>query len=243
MPSVAAERSSWYAFVLRLVRNLFFRLVTGGIRSVGEENIPKTGGVIFAPNHTSNLDPPAVACGTNKRQLAFMAKEELFKGLFGKIIASVGAFPVRRGESDTESIRKTLALLEAGRAVLVFPEGTRGDGKQLGPINRGVAMLAKRSGAQVLPIGVIGTDIVAPRGGKGLKRSRIMIAYGRPFTYEEIAKSESEKENRLIFGRELEARIIGLCAAHGMALKSAESDSPPPTPLDPAQTPEPQPRS
>src|SRR5436190_18063312 len=161
-----AERSAWYAFVLRLVRNGFFRLVTGGLRSIGEENIPKTGAVIFAPNHVSNLDPPAIACGTNKRQLAFMAKEELFKGPFGKLIASVGAFPVRRGEGDTEAIRKTIALLEEGRAVLVFPEGTRGDGKQLGPINRGVAMLAKRTNATVLPIGVVGTHVVAPKGGK-----------------------------------------------------------------------------
>jgi 1-acyl-sn-glycerol-3-phosphate acyltransferase len=130
---MAAERSAWYAFVLRLVRNGFFRLITGGLRSIGEENIPKTGGVIFAPNHISNLDPPAVACGTNKRQLAFMAKEELFKGLFGKIIASVGAYPVKRGESDTESIRKTMALLDEGRAVLVFPEGTRGTASRCSP--------------------------------------------------------------------------------------------------------------
>src|SRR5436190_23431548 len=120
---MAGGRSAWYAFILRLVRNGFFRLTTGGLRSVGEENIPKTGAVIFAPNHVSNLDPPAVACGTNKRQLAFMAKEELFKGLFGKLIASVGAYPVKRGEGDTESIRRRIELLEQGRAVLVFPEG------------------------------------------------------------------------------------------------------------------------
>jgi 1-acyl-sn-glycerol-3-phosphate acyltransferase len=215
---MAAERSAWYAFVLRLVRNLFFRLITGGLRSVGEENIPKTGAVIFAPNHVSNLDPPAVACGTNRRQLTFMAKEELFKGIFGKLIASVGAFPVRRGESDTESVRKTIALLDEGRAVLVFPEGTRGDTKQLGPINRGVAMLAKRTNAPVVPVGVVGTHIVAPKGGKGLKRHRITIAYGEPFTYADIAKGSSEKENRELFAQELERRIIALCDAHGLHL-------------------------
>ncbi|HVT10646.1 MAG TPA: lysophospholipid acyltransferase family protein [Fimbriimonadaceae bacterium] len=224
---MSGERSAWYAFILRLVRNGFFRLITGGIRSYGEENIPKTGGVIFAPNHVSNLDPPAVACGTNKRQLAFMAKEELFKGLFGKIIASLGAFPVRRGDSDTEAIRKALALLEQGRAVLVFPEGTRGDGRTMGPINRGVAMLAKRSGAQVLPVGVIGTHVIAPKGGKGLKRRRVVLAYGKPFTYEQTSTGQSEKENRELFAKELEKRIIALCAEHGLALKTAESDSPP----------------
>lgn len=234
---MAAERSTWYALVLRLVRNGFFRICTGGLQSYGEENIPKTGPVIFAPNHLSNLDPPAVACGTNKRQLAFMAKEELFKGIFGKLIASVGAFKVRRGESDTESIRMALALLEQGRALLVFPEGTRGNGKQMGPFNRGVAMLAKRSGAAVVPIGVVGTHIVAPKGGKGLKRHLITVAYGKPFTYEEIAVKEApERDNRERFAKELENRIIALCAAHGLELKSAESGSPQPLRPDPARS-------
>jgi 1-acyl-sn-glycerol-3-phosphate acyltransferase len=223
---MAAERSAWYAFVLRIVRNGFFRLITGGLRSVGEENIPRTGGVIFAPNHISNLDPPAVACGTNKRQLAFMAKEELFKGFFGKIISSVGAFPVRRGEGDTESVRKTIALLEDGRAVLVFPEGTRGDGKRLGPINRGVAMLAKRTNAPVLPIGIVGTHVVAPRGGKGIKRHRITVAYGMPFTYREVAVAATERENRDLFAQELEKRILALCTANGLPLQPSSEAEP-----------------
>lgn len=217
--TMRAERSSWYAFVIRIVRNGFFRLITGGLRSVGGENVPSEGAVIFAPNHVSNLDPPAVACGNDKRQLAFMAKEELFKGIFGKLIASVGAFPVRRGEGDTESVRRTIALLQEGRAVLVFPEGTRGDGKRLLPFNRGVAMLAKRTNALVLPIGVVGTHIVAPRGGKGLKRHPITIAYGRPFTYAEIASGATEKENRDRFAAELERRILELCASQGLVME------------------------
>lgn len=218
---MAVKNSAWYAFVLRLVRNVFFKLITGGISSVGEENIPKAGAVILAPNHVSNLDPPAVACGTNRRQLRFMAKEELFKGLFGKIIASLGAYKVRRGESDTESIRKTIQFLEEGRAVLVFPEGARGDGVTLGPLNRGVAMLAKRSGAPVVPVAVVGTHVIFPRGAKKLRRHKIVIAYGEPFTFEDVATAASERDNREIFTRELENRLIQLCGANGLPLKSA----------------------
>jgi 1-acyl-sn-glycerol-3-phosphate acyltransferase len=215
------ERSLWYAFVLRLVRNAFFRLITGGIRSYGEENLPKQGAIILAPNHISHLDPPAVACGTNKRQLKFMAKEELFKGIFGKLIASVGAYPVKRGEGDTESIRRTIDYLEKGCAVLVFPEGTRGDGKSIGPINRGVSMLAKRTNAAVVPVGVIGTHVVLPKGQKKMKRHPILVVYGKPFTYQEISTGGSEKENREIFAHELERRITALCAEHGLALQPA----------------------
>lgn len=221
LPLMAAKNSFWYAAVLRTVRNLFFQLITGGIRSFGEENLPKSGPVIVAPNHISHLDPPAVACGTNRRQFKFMAKEELFKGLFGKLIASVGAYPVRRGEGDTESIRKTIQFLEEGYAVLVFPEGTRGDGERMNPINRGVAMLAKRTNAPVVPVGVIGTHLVLPKGQKKLRRHRIELVYGEPFTYAQTATSDSERENRDLFARELERRIIALCADHGLELQPA----------------------
>jgi 1-acyl-sn-glycerol-3-phosphate acyltransferase len=212
---------TWYAFVRWVVRVFYFGLMTGGMRSVGEKNVPRKGPVIVAPNHVSNLDPPITSCGT-KRQIAFMAKEELFKGLFGKLIGSLAAFPVRRGEGDTESIRKAIALLEAGNALLVFPEGTRGDGETMLPINRGVAMLAKRTGAQVVPVGIAGTNIVMPRGRKG-RRHRITITYGAPFTYASIAEGRTDKEAREVFARELESKILALCAQGGYELKSASS--------------------
>lgn len=225
----------WFAFA-RWMTKTFFYGMKGGLSSVGEENIPKTGALIVAPNHVSYLDPPAVACGTKRRPLRFMAKEELFKGPFGLLIGSLGAFPVRRGEGDTESIRKSLAILEGGEALLVFPEGTRSNAKTMLPINRGVAMLAKRTGAAVLPVGIIGTEVVMPKGGGGRKHP-MKIAYGKPFTYEEVATGKNEKENRERFAAELERRILELCHANGLMLKSASStelpvpsDSPSPAP-------------
>lgn len=211
----------WFAFA-RWATKVFFFGSRGGISSVGEENIPKTGGLLVAPNHVSNFDPPAVACGTRVRPLRFMAKEELFKGPFGALISSLGAFPVKRGEGDTEAIRKSLEMLEAGDALLVFPEGSRGDGKTLGSINRGVAMMAKRTGVPVLPVGIIGTHITGPKGGGG-KKHPMVVAYGKPFTYAETATGKNERENRDLFAAELERRIIALCAAHGLPLKGAES--------------------
>lgn len=213
--------TTWYAFAHWAAKTFFYGL-RGGLSSVGEENIPLEGALIVAPNHVSYIDPPAVACGTKRRQLRFMAKEELFKGPFGALIRSLGAFPVKRGEGDTESIRKSLAILEKGEALLVFPEGTRGDAKTMLPINRGVAMLAKRTGAQVLPVGIIGTHVVMPKGGGGSKHP-MMIAYGKPFTYAEIAEGKTDKQARELFSAELERRIMELCAAHGLTLKSASS--------------------
>lgn len=211
------EFRPWYKFIRWLVRNTFFRY-TGGLKAVDKNNVPKEGGVIVAPNHVSHVDPPAVGCAC-PRDLRFMAKEELFKGIFGWLIASLGAYSVKRGEGDTEAIRKTIALLEAGEAVLVFPEGTRGDGQHLQPMEKGATMLAKRTGAWVLPVAIVGSHIVLPKGKSKLGKSQIKIAYGEPFKYEDVLPGGTEKERREEFAKELQARLLKLCEQHGLPLK------------------------
>ena len=189
----------------------------GGVEGIGKENVPKHGAIIIAPVHFSNLDPPAVA-SVCPRQLRFMAKQELFKGFFGWGISSVGAFPVRRGENDTDAIRKAIDMLDDGQALLLFPEGERGDGKKLGSINRGIAMLAKRTGAQIVPTAIVGTHAMLPRGAKGAKRGHIRIVFGEPFTYASVTEGSTAK-GRDIFATELERRLVELCTANGMKLE------------------------
>ena len=214
-------RGAWYDFVRWFVRNSFFRL-TGGLKGTGRENVPKTGAVIIAPNHVSNLDPPAVAC-TCPRRLNFMAKEELFKvPILGPIIRSLDAFPLKRGEGDTEAIRHAIAQLEAGKTVIIFPEGSRGDGVSLQPMTKGATMLARRTGATVVPVGIVGTHKVLPKGQSKPKRGKVLVAYGKPFTYKEI-EAQYGKTAKDAFGDELQKRILELCHANGLPLKSATS--------------------
>jgi len=203
-------------FILTLAKGAF--LLLGGVKGVHKERIPHSGPLIVAPIHVSHLDPPAVACACS-RKIRFMAKEELFKGLFGRFIRSLGAFPVKRGESDTETIRLTISLLEKGEAVLVFPEGTRGDGKTLQPLNKGVALLAKRTGAKVIPAGIVGTHIALPRGQSKPKRSKIRVIWGEPATYSELATGPDGKESRDHFAEELSRRLIALCQDAGYPLE------------------------
>ncbi len=211
---MAKHNEGWYRFVNWLVRTVYFGAVTGGLESVGKENIPTSGAVIIAPIHVSHLDPPATGCAMPHRRLRFMAKEELFKGVFGKIIASLGAYPVHRGEGDTEAIRKSIAMLEDGEALLVHPEGTRGDGVHMNPINKGVAMLAKRTGAPVVPVGIVGSHIVMPRGKKG-RRHRIKVIFGKPFTFAEVGDKDA-------FSKTLAERIRQLCNENGLSILPAE---------------------
>ena len=109
---------------------LLFRLE---VVSAGQ--VPATGPVLIVSNHVSLLDPPLVG-GAAPRPLFFMAKEELFRiPLFGRLIRSLNARPVRRDGSDTRALKAALAQLEEGHALLVFPEGTRGEEGQ--PLREG----------------------------------------------------------------------------------------------------------
>lgn len=198
----------------------------GGLESVHADRVPLTGGVLFAPNHLSHLDPPLVACAT-RRATGFMAKLELFHTkLFGALIRSLDAFPVKRGETDVEAIKEAVRRLEGGRAVLVFPEGTRGDGETLGPISTGISMLAKRSGAKVCPVGIVGTHKVLAKGAKKLTRHKMKVVFGEPFAYDDVPGAD-EKERRANFVAELERRMIAACAEGGLTLRSASTSQTP----------------
>ena len=222
----------WYWFVIFVVRQIVLRALSGGMKVVGLENVPESGGVIFAPNHVSMFDPPIVSCAS-PRAVMFMAKEELFRPpILGSLIRSVGAFPVRRGPGDMSAIKLAIEKLKHGNVLIMFPEGTRGDGKTLGEMQSGVAMLAKRSGALVVPVGVYGSHKILPKGAKLPRFSRLKVAFGEPIKYADIATAQTEKENRKLFADELSRRLLVQCRIAGLELRtgpvSADRGSPDP---------------
>lgn len=137
----------------------------------GAENLPAAGGIVLVANHVSYWDPVVVGCAFN-RQVHFMAKSELFKiPLLGPVIRALGAFPVRRDKSDRNAIRTAVRLLEEGKVVGVFPEGTRSRTGELMKPHLGAAMLASKAGVPMLPVAVSGT-----RGILG----KVKVRVGRP---------------------------------------------------------------
>lgn len=217
--SSSQTRRRWYRFIQWLARNLVFRPF-GGFQVLHEERVPMHGALIVAPYHVSFADPALVGC-LMRRELYFLAKEELFVGPFGALIRSVNSFPVRRGVGDTEAMRKTLELLREEKAVLMFPEGTRGDGVTMGAISPGIAMLAKRSRTKILPVGIVGTHRLLPKGAKFFRRSKCTLIYGEPFEYEEVAGEGSERERRERFASALGERIAKLCAEGGLLVRTS----------------------
>ena len=154
---------------------VYFRL-----RRLGTEHIPD-GGVILASNHRSFLDPFAIGCCLG-RPIYFVAKQELFKNpLLGWLLNCLGAFPIKRGASDEESVATSLALLERGQAVVIFPEGTRIRTGSLAQPRRGVGRLALESGSPVVPIAV--TNSEHARRGWRIKPVKVHIRCGPPITF------------------------------------------------------------
>lgn len=158
--------------------HVWFRL-----RRRGRHHIPE-GGVILASNHRSFLDPFVIGCCL-RRPIYFVAKRELFeRPLAAWFLNCLGAFPIRRGESDEDSVQTALALLARGEAVVIFPEGTRHRHGPLHEPKRGVGRLALESGVPVVPIAVIGTE--RARRGLIVRPVRVDIRVGRPLTYPRV---------------------------------------------------------
>lgn len=178
----------FYPLIHLLVRLFFFFM--GGCKVSGTEHIPRVGPVIVAPNHVSMVDPPLVAIAV-PRTVKIMAKSELFRvPILGPLIAHLGAFPVHRGMPDRPALKKALQVLEDGWPLIVFPEGTRGNGKDLGTLEKGILLMANKSGAPIVPAYVEGTFHMLPRGAKKMRRSRVTVRFGPQLYAKDFGKSD-----------------------------------------------------
>jgi cytidylate kinase len=153
----------------------------------GLQHVPASGPVLLVSNHSSLLDPPFVG-GVAPRQLTFLAKAELFEvPLFGRLIHGLNARPVRRDGADAGALRVALRALERGAALLVFPEGTRGDEGQLREPKPGAALLAVLSGAPVVPVRVHGSGRAWPRGRRLPRPAKVVVTFGPALRFERPA--------------------------------------------------------
>jgi len=171
---------------LYLVARLFlepFFLVYFRLARLGRGYGRVRGGVIVAANHRSFLDPFVVgACLPWRRPMNYMAKVELFERPWqGWVLSRLGAFPVRRGESDEEAMLTARMIAERGGAVCVFPEGTRIRRGTLRDPRRGVGRLALETGAVVIPTAVLGTERV--RRGWRIRPYKVRVRLGPAMTF------------------------------------------------------------
>jgi len=177
------------------------------IEVIGIENIPKEGGLILASNHVSYLDPIVLAI-TMERKICFITKKEAFNNIFGSVLLkNLNAFPVDRGKVDIRSLKKSLSILHEKKVLGIFPEGTRSSNGELQELKLGAIKIAMKAGVPILPVGIIGTNKIYPRGKKFpiLFKHRIIVKYGAPQYFNKLKSRDKiyQKEDLNLLGEKI----------------------------------------
>jgi len=172
--SLAPASAFIYDLTRFILRPIIFSLAS--LQLDGLENIPASGPVILAMNHIHWMDIPMASLNV-PRVTHYMAKIELFSvPLLGGFIRMLGAFPVRRGEGDRDSIRVSERILAEGEILVIFPEGHRSGNGVLLKAHPGAGYIAMRTGAPVVAVAISGTQQVFKQF-----RPKVTIRYSRPF--------------------------------------------------------------
>jgi 1-acyl-sn-glycerol-3-phosphate acyltransferase len=166
------------------------------LRTEGARHMPRRGPALLVANHQSFLDPVLVGLAA-RRPLRFLARQTLFRHrALAWLIRSLGAVPVDHRGVAKEGLRTSLDLLQAGEALLVFPEGHRTETGQMQPLRPGVHLLLKRSGAPVVPVGIAGAFRAMPRSRRlpqlaplfwPASKGAVAVSVGRPLPPERFA--------------------------------------------------------
>lgn len=175
-------------------------------RVLHRERVPARGACVLAPSHRSLLDTPFLACVT-RRRIRFMGKAELWKYPWSaRLLSALGGFPVERGVPDRTALRAALAALEAGEPLAVFPEGTRRQGAVIADLHDGVAYVALRCRAPIVPVGIGGSEEILARGRRLPKLRRVVLVVGDalapdrgegPVRRGDVARVTAELQGRL----------------------------------------------
>ena len=171
------------------------------IKVYGKENIPKEGAVIICPNHVHALDSAAIITHS-KRKINVLAKADLFTGRFREWFADVfGIFPIKQDSADIDAIKTSLKVLKNNEPLMIFPEGTRNGMAKGAPVKNGPVVLAIKSGAPIIPIGIKGSFKF---------RTKIIINIGKPISYEEYKDKIKDKEFISNLTKELMEEVVRL---------------------------------
>ncbi len=203
------EMSPVYAlfhYLFYSLHHTFFRGEVAGI-----ENIPITGPFLLAANHASHLDPAGIG-GNVPRQLAFFARKTLWKGgVLSWWMDQAGCIPVDRdGGSDVSAIKRVLRALQDGRALLLFPEGTRSPDGELQPPKSGAGMIACRAKVPVVPVRIFNSNRAWGRGGPLKLGQAVDITYGPALQLADFDDPTAGKQRYQVASEHIMAAIAKL---------------------------------
>lgn len=195
-PRDKTKRRPWYCFcqfIAWCLAAFMFRL-----RVQGRRNVPRTGGVLLISNHQSFMDPVLATVGLS-REGNYMARDSLFHNKwFGRLIASLNAFPVARNSADVGAIKESLRRLKQGRLLVMFPEGTRTTDGHIGPLLPGLAAIAKKARVPIVPTLIDGVYQAWPRTQPLPSPGNVIVVYDRPIMPDEYRDLNPEELTALI---------------------------------------------
>ena len=197
-------------FVLRPLFLLLFRP-----HVTGRENVPATGAFILASNHLSFIDSMVIPLMA-PRKVGYLAKAEYFTtpgfgGWWSRVLfTALGALPVHRGthRAAQEALDTAMSVLNEGGGFGIYPEGTRSKDGKLARGKTGVAWLALTADCPVVPVGIIGTDLIQPVGARWPRLHRFTEHFGKPLTFPEYRGKAGNNRAR----REVTDRIMNAIA-------------------------------
>jgi 1-acyl-sn-glycerol-3-phosphate acyltransferase len=189
--------------ICRNILWVVFRLIYR-IEVRGSENIPSIEGALICPNHFCWADPLLIAV-CMKRRVMFMAKHETFKiKLFAFFLKAFGAYPIKRGEADLAAFKTTLKALKENKLIVLFPEGTRVKGEELGKANAGAPLFSIKSGKPVVPVGISGNYKLF---------SKFTVSFGKPVEFFRMNDKKLSNDEYLKLGEDImdEIRLLIRC--------------------------------
>ncbi|WP_369045353.1 lysophospholipid acyltransferase family protein [Sinomonas sp. P10A9] len=192
----------------------------------GLENIPASGPFVLAPNHSSYFDHYVVEFLVNAvrgNPTWFLTKAESFERPLSRVWTEAWyGIPVDRDRPSPTTIREVQRVLSHGHCLCVYPEGTRGDGVELLPFKAGAFRFALSAGVPVVPLGMVGTSSVLPRGARRLRNTQVHVAFGRPLEQATEGTKQARSEQLAISSREAIEELIGRAAANASGARDTE---------------------
>jgi 1-acyl-sn-glycerol-3-phosphate acyltransferase len=200
--AAARKGVGWTYTLVRILVSLP-TLLLWRTRAIGVGNVPKSGPLLLAPNHFSQMDHFYAGLYL-RRKIRFMAKSQLFgPPVLTYVYKHGGVFPVRRGHHDEEAFKTAHAILEQGGMLLIYAEGGRSRSGELGEPKAGIGRLALESGAPVVPVAIHGSAGV--RSWKRLRFPKVTLQFGEPMSF---AREQSpDRERQLEVAGEIFARV------------------------------------
>ena len=194
----------WLRIVWHCIARFFCTIIVCSlyrVRAYGMKNVPKKGAVLVICNHQSFLDP-ILSQSWVVRNFHFVARDSLYKiKFFGALISSLYTIPIRRGQADVSAIKTIIEKLKQGLPICLYAESSRTPDGKIDDIKPGFSLLSRRSGAKVVPAVIEGAFEAWPRSRKFPKVSRVVVAYGEPYSPEQVKELGDKEFARLLTGK------------------------------------------